>query len=65
MLNYNAPIDGQKSTIDGDGSDQMNTFMWLKKAIITARKEQFFASGMKNYGKTSRGTYSYTLMVLP
>ncbi|AWN06204.1 major capsid protein [Erwinia phage phiEaP8] len=64
MLNYNAPIDGQKSTIDGDGSDQMNTFFWLKKAIITARKEQFFmplanvTNMPKNYGKTIR-VYEY------
>ena len=42
MLNYNAPIDGVKSSIDGSGSDQMNTFFWLKKAIITAMKEQYF-----------------------
>lgn len=64
MLNYNAPIDGQKSTIDGDGSDQMNTFMWLKKAIITARKEQFFmplanvTNMPKHYGKTIK-VYEY------
>jgi len=64
MLNYNAPIDGNKSTIDGDGSDQMNTFFWLKKAIITARKEQFFmplanvTNMPKNYGKTIR-VYEY------
>ena len=43
MLNYNAPIDGQKSSIDGTGSDQMNTFYWLKKAIIESRKEQYFS----------------------
>ena len=42
MLNYNAPIDGQKSSIDGAGSDQMNSYYWLRKSIITARKEQFF-----------------------
>lgn len=64
MLNYNAPIDGNKSTIDGDGSDQMNTFFWLKKAIITARKEQFFmplanvVNMPKHYGKTIR-VYEY------
>ena len=44
MLNYNAPIDGQKSSIDGAGSDQMNTFFWLKKALIESRKEQYFMS---------------------
>lgn len=42
MLNYNAPAEGSKSTIDGAGSDQMNTFFYLKKAIIEARKEQYF-----------------------
>ena len=58
MLNYNAPIDGQKSSIDGAGSDQMNTFFWLKKALIESRKEQFFMplsstiNMPKNYGKT-------------
>ena len=58
MLNYNAPIDGQKSSIDGAGSDQMNTFFWLKKAIIESRKEQFFMplsstiNMPKHYGKT-------------
>lgn len=64
MLNYNAPIDGQKSTIDGTGSDQMETFFWLKKAIIEARKEQYFMQlastiGMpKNFGKTIK-VYEY------
>lgn len=58
MLNYNAPYDGSKSTIDGSGSDQMNTFFWLKKAIIESRKEQYFlpmASTInmpKHFGKT-------------
>lgn len=42
MLNYNAPKEGQKSSIDGPGSDQMNTFYWIKKALIESRKEQFF-----------------------
>lgn len=64
MLNYNAPIDGQKSSIDGAGSDQMNTFFWLKKAIITARKDQYFmplasvTNMPKNYGKTIK-VYEY------
>ena len=58
MLNYNAPADGQKSSIDGAGSDQMNTFFWLKKALIESRKEQYFmplsstVNMPKNYGKT-------------
>ena len=42
MLNYNAPYEGDKSSIDGTGSNQMNTFTYLKKAIITARREQYF-----------------------
>src|SRR5690606_29480527 len=64
MLNYNAPIDGQKSSIDGAGSDQMNTFFWLKKAIIEARKEQYFmplastTNMPKHYGKTIK-VYEY------
>lgn len=64
MLNYNAPGDGSKSTIDGDGSDQMNTFYYLKKAIIESRKEQFFMPlssviGMpKHFGKTIK-VYEY------
>jgi N4-gp56 family major capsid protein len=64
MLNYNAPADGTKSSIDGNGSDQMQTFFWLKKAIITARKEQFFmplanvTNMPKNYGKTIK-VYEY------
>jgi N4-gp56 family major capsid protein len=64
MLNYNAPIDGDKSSIDGSGSDQMNTYFWLKKAIITARKEQYFSplastvNMPKNFGKTIK-VYEY------
>lgn len=56
-LNYNAP-NVTPSTIDkGGNSSQMNTFFYLKKAIIEARKEQFFiplASSIdmpKHYGK--------------
>ena len=41
-LQYRAPTNGLKSSIDGANSDQMNTFLWLKKALIEARKEQFF-----------------------
>jgi len=58
MLNYNAPGSGQKSDIDGAGSDQMNTFFWLKKSIIESRKEQYFmplasvTNMPKHYGKT-------------
>lgn len=64
MLNYNAPKDGVKSSIDGNGSDQMLTFFWLKKAIITARKDQYFmplastTNMPKNYGKSIK-VYEY------
>ena len=66
MLNYNAPIDGSKSTIDatGAGSDQMNPFFYLKKAIIDARKDQYFmqlasvTNMPKNFGKTIK-VYQY------
>lgn len=64
MLNYNAPADGTKSSIDGTGSDQMLTFMYLKKAIITARKEQYFmplasvTNMPKHYGKSIK-VYEY------
>ena len=65
MLNYNAPIEGQKSTIDlKTNSDQMRTFFWLKKAIITARKAQFFMplasteNMPKHFGKTMK-CYEY------
>lgn len=41
-LNYNNPNDNL-STIDAGGkSSQMNTFFFYKKAIIEARKEQYF-----------------------
>lgn len=64
MLNYNAPIDGQKSTIDGPGSDQMNSFLWLRKSIIESRKEQYFTQLAsvthmpKHMGKTIK-VYEY------
>lgn len=41
MLNYNAP-NGTPSDID-NGADQMNTFFYLKKALISARKDQYFS----------------------
>ncbi len=64
MLNYNAPADGQKSTIDGAGTDQMHTFFYLKAAIIEARKEQYFSqlastvNMPKNMGKAIK-CYEY------
>ena len=64
MLNYNAPIQGSKSSIDGAGSDQMNSFFWLRKSLIESRKEQFFmplasvTNMPKNFGKTIK-VYQY------
>lgn len=67
MLNYNAPTQtaaGTASDIEGNGSGQMNTFFWLKKALIEARKEQYFmplASTVnmpKHFGKTIK-VYEY------
>ena len=64
MWNYNAP-NGTKSDIDaGSTSTQMNTFFYLKKALITARKEQYFSqlasviNMPKNFGKTIK-VYEY------
>lgn len=57
MLNYNAPPNA-KSSIDGAGSNQMNSFFWLKKSLIEARKEQYFmplasvTQMPKHFGKT-------------
>ena len=65
-LNYKAPTasGGTKSSIDGNGSNQTQTFFWLKKAIITARKEQYFTplasvqNMPKHFGKTIK-VYEY------
>ena len=64
MLNYNAPP-GSKSDIDvGSTSTQMETFFYMKKAIIQARKEQYFSplastiNMPKNFGKTIK-CYEY------
>lgn len=61
MLNYNAPADDQKSSIDASSnSDQLNTFYWLKKSLIDARKDQYFMplasveNMPKHYGKTMK-----------
>lgn len=42
MLQYNAPREGQKSSVDGNGSDQENTNYWIRKSIVTARKKARF-----------------------
>lgn len=69
MLNYNAPTlaaGGTTSSIDNSNSteSQMQTFFYLKKAIVRARLEQFFmplasvANMPKNFGKTIK-VYEY------
>ena len=43
MLKYNAPINGQESTIDIPGNnEQMRVFKWLKKSLIDAKDEMYF-----------------------
>lgn len=62
MLNYNGG--GTASDIDGAGSGQTQTFFWLKKALIEARKEQYFmplastTNMPKHFGKTIK-VYEY------
>lgn len=57
-LNYNAGTAADPSSIDAAGKAQLQTFHWLKKSLIEARKEQYFMPlastiGMpKHYGKT-------------
>lgn len=64
MLRYNSPATGSQSEIDGPGSGQMNVFFWMKKAIIDAKKEQYFmpladtTSMPKHMGKTIK-VYQY------
>ena len=64
MLNYNNPAGGTRSDIDLAGSAQMNTFFYMKKAIVQARREQYFmpmsstVSMPKNFGKTIK-VYEY------
>ena len=56
-LIYNAPAEGQESSINGASTTQFNTFVYLRKAIIDAKKEQYFlplassTSMPKHYGK--------------
>ena len=76
MLNYNAP-NGELSSIDSfkdgtgkDGStdvlqsEQLQTFYWLKKSLIEARKDQYFTqlasteNMPKHYGKVMKA-YHY------
>jgi len=61
-LNYSASAGN--NVIDGVGGGQFNTFHYLKKAIITARREQFFmplasvVNMPKHFGKTIK-VYEY------
>lgn len=63
-LNYNAPYTGTKSSIDSNAGAQLETFFYLKKAIIQARKDQYFmplaavTNMPKNFGKTIK-VYEY------
>lgn len=63
-LNYNAPNDTASTIDEGGNSEQMQTFFYLKRAIIDAKKEQYFLPlastiGMpKHYGKTIK-VYQY------
>lgn len=56
-MSYNAPTEGQKSSIDTKPENQFHNFLWIKKSLIEAAKEQFFlplASTIKlekHYGK--------------
>ena len=68
-LNYNAPADGQQSSIDASGnSEQMRTFYWMKRSMIDAAKEQYFtqlanAEDMpKNFGKKIKVYYYVPLL---
>ena len=57
-LNYNAP-NTTPSTIDGN-NPQMQSYYWLRKAVITARKDQYFTpladvtKMPRNMGKTMK-----------
>ena len=59
-IQYKAPAEGQKSSVDTENSDQMNTFYWLKKALIDAKKDEYFMqlaptkNMPKHYGKTMK-----------
>lgn len=57
MLQYNAPVDGTQSSIEGAGSEQLQVFKWLRKSLIEAKDEQYFTpladvtSMPKHFGK--------------
>lgn len=58
MLRYNAPANGQESTIDAQSNgEQLQVFKWIRKSLIEAKEEQFFTqladtvTMPKHYGK--------------
>lgn len=60
-LNYNAPIEGDKSSIDmNSNSDQMRSFLHLRKSMTEARRALHFGqlasveNMPKHYGKTMK-----------
>lgn len=61
---YHSTTNPDGGIVDGAGSAQMNTFFYLKKALIEARKEQYFmplasvTNMPKHYGKTIK-VYEY------
>ena len=68
MLNYAGGTAASPSSVDGAGQDQMNTFYWLRKAIIEARKDQYFTQLAdvtkmpKNMGKKIKVHYFVPLL---
>ena len=69
-LQYKAPTEaGKESSIDfSKDTTQFNTFFWLKKALIDARKQQFFmplasvTNMPKHYGKKIKLYQYYPLL---
>lgn len=63
-LNYAAPPDSKSAIDRGGNANQMNTFFWLKKSLVEARKEIYFmnlastTNMPKHYGKTIK-VYEY------
>jgi len=63
-MEYNDPIGGTESTIEGSGSSQMNTWFYQRKALVEAKDEMFFTpladvtAMPKHYGKEIR-VYHY------
>jgi N4-gp56 family major capsid protein len=68
MLTYNNPAGGVPSSIEGDGSAQMNIMVYQRKALIEAQKEMYFTSLAdvtampKHYGKTIKAYHYIPLL---